>query len=374
MRPPLRYATAGLLPLAMTACHAPSTAPAGDAVLIDLAPAFGEERHGFTVLAPALRGDGDALEGGRYDELGRLALAPGGRYASQLLRWGAPFDELLLSWNALVPAGGGLALDVQLESVARAERSPWLALGRVGDRPPAPADACSSFEGGRVEVDIVRCERTFDAFRYRLRAASEGTEEVLLCASAACLSERARLADLDPGPLPDAARTLAVPARSQQDAPAALAPRVCSPTSVAMVLAHHGVDVPLDELCAAVYDREHDLYGNWPRAVQAAFERGVPGTLVRLSSWRAVAHFVAAGVPLVASVRAEPGELAGAPYERTAGHLLVIRGFDGAGGVLVNDPAAPLASVARTYSAQDLARCWLARGGVAYALSPAPVR
>jgi len=359
------------LPLALAACRA-APAPAGGAALPDLAPAFGETLHGYTLLAPALRGDGDVLEGARYDLEGRLALAPGGRFTSQLLRWGRPFDELLLSWNALVPAGSGLALDVQLESRARAERSPWLALGRAGDRPPEPDDARTSFDGGRVEVDIVRCERTYDAFRYRLRAASEGTDELELWASAACLSERARLADLDPGPLPEGERALAVPPRSQQDAPPALAPRVCSPTSVAMVLAHHGLEVPLEELCAAIYDPQHDLFGNWPRAVQAAFERGAPGTLVRLSSWSAVARFVASGVPLVASVRAEAGELAGAPYERTAGHLLVIRGFDGAGGVLVNDPAAPLASVARTYSAQDLARCWLARGGVAYALSPPP--
>ena len=122
-------------------------------------------------------------------------------------------------------------------------------------------------------------------------------------------------------------------------------------------------------MAARIYDADHDIYGNWPRAVQAAFELGVPGTLVRLSSWRAVEHFLASGVPLVVSVKAEEGELRGAPYPRTSGHLLVIRGLTEAGDVLVNDPAADgPASVPRTYHREDLERCWMRRGGVAYAI------
>ena len=103
--------------------------------------------------------------------------------------------------------------------------------------------------------------------------------------------------------------------------------------------------------------------------MQAAYDAGVPGVLVRLSSWRAVQHFLEAGVPLVVSVKAETGELAGAPYPRTSGHLLVIRGLTEDGDVLVNDPAADgPSSVPRTYRREDLERCWMRRGGVAYAI------
>ena len=163
--------------------------------------------------------------------------------------------------------------------------------------------------------------------------------------------------------------SLDVPARSQQVEAPDLASRICSPTSVAMVLEAGGVNIPTAEVAALAYDADHDIYGNWPRAVQAAFQAGVPGTLVRLSSWRAVQHFLEAGVPLIISVGAEPGQLQGAPYESTAGHLLVLRGLTPGGDVLVNDPAAATPDeVPRTYRREDLELCWMRRGGVAYAI------
>lgn len=356
-----------LLGVAVLACRA----PAGDGALANLAPLFEEPLHGFTPLAPQMVGENDRSTDAAFDRAGRLVLQAGGEYVSQPLRWERPFDELLLSWNVSVPPGAGLAVEVRLESHARGERTPWLWLGGPGrNGRMAPGARTVEFDGGRVAVDVVRCERPYDGFRYRLRAHGG---EVIVHALAACLTDTTRLATLDAGPIDPAwgGPPRAVPARSQRSVPAELAPRICSPTSVAMVLAHHGVDVSLTELAAEIHDADHDIYGNWPRAVQAAFEHGVPGALVRLSSWRAVQHFLALDVPLVVSVKAEEGELRGAPYPRTSGHLLVVTGFAAEGGVHVNDPAAARPEdVARIYRAEDLERCWLRRGGVAYAIGP----
>jgi hypothetical protein len=69
------------------------------------------------------------------------------------------------------------------------------------------------------------------------------------------------------------------------------------------------------------------------------------------------------------SLRAGEGELSGAPYPSTSGHLIVIVGFDGDGDVWVNDPAAPAAkSVRRRYDREELGRAWFGHGGVAYVL------
>jgi hypothetical protein len=58
---------------------------------------------------------------------------------------------------------------------------------------------------------------------------------------------------------------LVVPPISQQTAPRALRYRICSPTSVAMVLAYHGIDASLAPSCASVCmnHRAFSGYGRW---------------------------------------------------------------------------------------------------------------
>jgi Peptidase_C39 like family len=350
-----------VLPLLFLAsCAAPETA-----VLVDLAPTFGETLHGFALGPPALGLDGDRMVGARYDP--RLLLGPGlGRFTSGWMRSSADFDELLVSWNAEVPAGTGLTVEVQVEDPTGV-RSPWLYLGDWG-LGLSLGERRVEFDGGRVEVDVLRLTSLHRRARLRLTALGSGVKAVAVHRTTLCFTDRARLATLEPG-RPRGPVQLEVPARIQAAEAPAIAGRICSPTSVAMVLEAQGVERGTADLAALIYDGPHDLYGNWPRAVQAAFTLGVPGCLVRISNWRTVEHFLAAGVPLIVSVKSGPGELRGAPYPSTAGHLLVIRGLDGAGGVLVNDPAAEsLETVARTYRREDLERCWMQAGGVAYAL------
>jgi hypothetical protein len=137
-----------------------------------------------------------------------------------------------------------------------------------------------------------------------------------------------------------------------------------------MVLAYRGVERPTAEVAATLYDERHDIYGNWTRAIQGAFELGVPGYLRRFSRMSEVEETVASGQPLVVSVRVEEGELPGAPYEKTSGHLFVIVGFDERGDVIVNDPAAtpPEEDVRRVYARREVERVWLRKNGVAYVL------
>lgn len=162
-----------------------------------------------------------------------------------------------------------------------------------------------------------------------------------------------------------------------------LAGRLCSPASLSMVLAFHGVECPVGDLAARVRDPDADLYGNWPRNIQAAYELGVPGILTRFNCWKAVADHLSRGQPIIASIRAPRGVLRNAPYrELNGGHLIVLTGLDGRGGVLVNDPAAGTAEQGQcVYSMRDLTKAWMELGnGTAYVLlspsarTPAPDR
>jgi D-alanyl-D-alanine dipeptidase len=171
-------------------------------------------------------------------------------------------------------------------------------------------------------------------------------------------------------------RRLAVPYRSQKVERREIRGRICSPTSVSMVLAYRGIDRPTEEVSGVIYDASNGIYGNWPLAVQGAYRYGIPGYLDRFGRWADVERCIAAGQPLVISIEAAEGELRGAPYRRSNGHLLVLAGFDADGNVLVNDPAAGDAeSGLLTYHRSDLERVWWeARGGTAYVLLPRPQR
>jgi hypothetical protein len=178
----------------------------------------------------------------------------------------------------------------------------------------------------------------------------------------------------------------------------------CSPTSTAMVLAYYGrlparrsyawvrrddQDRYVDHVARMTYDYRYRGTGNWAFNTAYAATRTGKAFVTRLRSLVDVERLVAAGIPVVASVRFGRGELAGAPISSTNGHLLVVVGFTSGGDVVVNDPAAPRnATVRRVYDRGQFEDAWLPRypsggglvgsGGLGYvihdAAHPLPAR
>jgi len=170
-----------------------------------------------------------------------------------------------------------------------------------------------------------------------------------------------------PDPASETSR-LTVPARSQMQAPPDIAARICSPTSVAMVLEYWGRPDGTAALAAEMFNAVTDCYGVWPAAIRAAGRRGVAGYLLRFPDWPAATWCLARGLPIIASIRYAAGELTDAAIGETSGHLVVVTGLDG-DAVLVNDPAAPtVSSVPRRYRLEEFRRVWLERTGVGYVL------
>jgi hypothetical protein len=269
-----------------------------------------------------------------------------------------------------LPFSGRLELSV----LADGAWSPWTEGAGLGPASFAPSRS-SDLLG--VDIDVFRARVPVDAVRLRLRLRTPEPRAVLAAAWMLTLS-----ASL-PAPtasthMPPASRAravrLPVPARSQMEAPEAIAPRICSPTCVAMVLEFWRRPAHLEALAAEIFQPEVDLYGVWPAAILAAGRRGLAGYLLRFPDWGAAEWCLARGLPIIASVRYSAGELAGAAVVETPGHLIVLTGWDG-DEVLVNDPAAPTAgAVGRRYRRADLARVWLERNAVGYVIFEAEER
>jgi hypothetical protein len=162
------------------------------------------------------------------------------------------------------------------------------------------------------------------------------------------------------------ARDLPVPFFAQGDSHPAVKSEICSPTSLAMVLAYRGVRVDVLQNALAVYDREYDLFGNWGRAVARAGELGCDATLVRIRSMDEAKRLIAEGQPIIASIRFKKGEFPSHVMSETDGHLIVIRGFTPQGDAIVNDPASKQRGNGVVYRSDELARAWFGAGGVAY--------
>ena len=160
------------------------------------------------------------------------------------------------------------------------------------------------------------------------------------------------------------------PAISQISQGGGVGSRICSPACLTMVMRGFDADVDLLRVADECYDPATKLYGVWPNAIRQAARRGFLGTTEAFASWADAERVLAAGHPLIASIRFAAGMLPGAPMQSTGGHLVVVHGASPEC-VVANDPAAPtVATVPRTYEADAFTQAWLSHRGAAYILLP----
>jgi hypothetical protein len=322
-------------------------------------------------------------------------------------RWTSPWqaasfglDEAIPSWEARTP--GDSFVQVQLRGRNAAGRtSRWytVASWAAGDRHFHRTSHGSQTDAlGSVNVDTVRTRDgvTFTGWQVRVTLLRRsGTKAVPRLDTVGAMVSRvpdvSDVATSQPGVASAAGTRLWLPKYSQMihdgHYPAwdGGGEAWCSPTSVSMVLGRLGrlpsarrtswvpdghPDPHVDHAARMQYDYRYDGAGNWPFSTAYASTLADAAFVTRLRNLREAEKLVAAGIPVVASVRFGRGELDGAPISSTNGHLLVIAGFTTAGDVVVNDPAAPRnRSVRRTYDRGQFEDAWIGgSGGVSYVI------
>lgn len=288
-----------------------------------------------------------------------------------------PFNQVIASWNALTP--GASWIEVQLR-LRLGDWTTWYSLGQWGSGIPSHSIDGQTDVRVAVEVDTLLCrQRQADAWQTRvtLHADPQTGDAPTLMDILVWAGQRGSRQSLSMTPHVAWGRILDAPTRSQAVEPAELRWHICSPTSLGMVLAYHGVALTTTQMYAGVFDHSARIWGNWPfnaAYVLPASQGRLIGHVERWDSFQPLEDEIAAGRPVVLSHRWQEGDLAGATAPRSNGHLIVVVGFDVHGDVVVNDPAANptmTQSVRRTYRRQDIYRTWLERGaGVVYTVKP----
>lgn len=298
---------------------------------------------------------------------------PKAKYTSDVISCRFPATEFLPSWNIQLPQKDhSFKVFIRVGDESKLKFSPWMFMGEGGAWVQETAEKTEAKGWGTSKIDYLKLTKPASAFQFKVEfqttpAASADESPMLRRFFVHYSGEAPR-----PQPALGSASTnrafrVPVPYRSQLDvSQKALRHIICCPTCVAMVLEHHGINQPTLSVCESVYDQRHKIYGIWPKAAQAAAQYGCRAWVHRFRSMSNVRERLNTGMPIIASIRTEEGQLRGARYPRSNGHLIVITGYRGNSKVRVNDPYSAGSSGGEIeYETSDIEKVWLDNGGVA---------
>lgn len=318
-----------------------------------------------------------------------------GVWTSKPLTTRFAFDELVASWNAATPDGTWIKTEMRATGSGRTTK--WYVLGIWASGDLTIHRTSLSGQGdldGFVAIDtFIRSKKALPVNSYELQvtlyrvAGSSATPTVSFISAMTSAASNFAIPSAFTGVVAD----LSVPMLSQE-VHSGHYPEYdsggeawCSPTSTAMVLGYwrsgpskaqlsafpgrDHVDGQVDYAARYTYDWNYRGTGNWPDNAAYAATFGLNGFVTRLRSLAEAERFIAAGIPLVASIN---GTLPGFLFKKTSGHLLVIRGFTASGDVITNDPAVYADTDTRkVYGRADFENVWLGgSAGIVYVIHP----
>lgn len=285
------------------------------------------------------------------------------------------FSQLIFSWNAQKPLRGFFKFQARVRDQKTKKWLSWHTLAVWGAK--TKKSFTSKHKGS--EHHFVRLERETtkdflakkaDAFEIKIEARS-GASLKDLKAFTTTTSSLARLQ-------PESSNCFnrlptiylkGVPALSQWQIDHPENHRLCSPTSVSMIVGYLiNKQVNPARLAQEVYDEGLEAYGSWPFNMAHAFESVAQRYfffVTRLKSFTELHAILNKNIPVAVSVR---GVLDNAPKPYLHGHLLVVVGYNARKKqVLCHDPAQPNnKQVPTIYSLDSFLKAWERSHRLAY--------
>ncbi len=302
------------------------------------APAIKLNHRTTTVYANAFQGEFDAV----VYEAGGMRIADGkteGSFVSEDIDLGGAFTKLVCSWNA-VTHNGTVEVQIQAKKADGSYTDPF-SWGTWSSKPGVSASVSTQNADGKVSTDVLSLNQSCSGTVRVIIKLKKTADKSPVLYNVTLAPQTSAGSLTAPSPMEEV--KLTVPRRLQGVVPE-IGGRICSPTSLTMVLMSLGTTEyePADNAWA-VYDNSDDIFGNWSFNVARAGELGYHA-FVDYYDMDALKYALSQGTPVICSIAIQQGQLAGSGYpNRTSnGHLLVVIGYtviDGREWVIINDPA-----------------------------------
>ena len=284
---------------------------------------------------------------------------------------GFPFDQVVVSWNAVTPPNSYLTVYVRVRSRGFWSRRFTVAIWNRDNRPVQRMSVNGQKDDiAEMDSDTLLPKKPGDAFQVSAKLSSlDGeTYPALRLLTVDVVDSKAPNARLRAKKSVWGA-DLPVPERSQLAVPDGV--RFCSATSTTMLLNYWAEKLSRPDLAVhlqaavdGIYDKEWGGTGNWTFNTAYAGEfGGLRAYVTRLRGTADVERWIAKGVPVIISIDYNViNERKGGRM----GHLMVMRGFTENGDCIVNDPYAKLdqgESVRKVFPREAFESSWLTNKG-----------
>ena len=307
-----------------------------------------------------------------------------GIYTSQVINL-KTFKRLLVSWNCETPKGTWIEVQARAfisyyddNKNSTYEWSDWLSFGKWGTHIKRSSKSPDSHLA-KISTDefIIKGNYTDTASKIQIRALLH-TENTNVTPSIRqfIISYKDNTPRLKNIEIPSD-KIIDVPSYSQYIRDKNIGSVICSPTSITMLLNRRNENLIVEETAWSCFDYDYEAFGNWLFNVAFASSLGYE-SFVEYGNLKSLKREIYSEYPVAVSVKytndinnLEYPYIENAPIT-TAGHILVVRGFekkDGIDYVVVNDPAGKSnESVTRRYKLSEFESAWHRGSNIMYVI------
>ena len=305
-----------------------------------------------------------------------------GIYTSQVINL-KTFKILLVSWNCETPKGTWIEVQARAfisyyddNKNSTYEWSDWLSFGKWGTHIKRSSKSPDSHLA-KISTDefIIKGSYTDTASKIQIRALLH-TENTNVTPSIRqfIISYKDNTPRINGIEIPSN-KIIDVPSYSQYIRDKNIGSVICSPTSITMLLNRRNENLIVEETAWSCFDYDYEAFGNWLFNVAFASSLGYE-SFVEYGNLKSLKREIYSEYPVAVSVKytndinnLEYPYIENAPIT-TAGHILVVRGFekkDGIDYVVVNDPAGKSnESVTRRYKLSEFESAWHRGSNIMY--------